>query len=424
MPISSASPRRAERNARLDPMGIYGTRSARRRQQLQRRRQWQNALLWLVGAAVLGFGIWWVWQPHPTLLRSTWTQSLPFRPATAPLISGDESVFLASQSGGLWRFSPQNPAAPPRRLLRTAFAPGAAPLISGQTIFWPGVDGILSVWSETGQKKWSRSFAASLVTRPALARTSRGAVVAAGDDSGQIAGFDAVSGAPQWKVALGGAAGEGIAASEGPNAFFVVPVLAGAASRGGLKCLDAQTGAFKWRFPADARARGGGIAAPVLSKNRVFWCNDEGAVVALDAGSGRKIWKNYAAPHAAKVGKTPETHFVTLRGAPVVVESQNIVAVGGNDGVLRAFDARNGAARWERNLGGPVRFAAQSLIFENQDALLTSGDTPEIFLLEAATGRILRRWTTPFPADFGVIAVGQQALALDAEGHLQSAMLR
>jgi outer membrane protein assembly factor BamB len=430
MPFSSpASPRRVERNARLDPMGIYGTRSARRRQQLQRRRHIQNALLWLVGVFALGFGIWWLWQPHPTLLRASWTLQLPFRPATAPAASGEGAlsegaILLASQSGSLWRFKPQTPAQKPQRIFTTAFAPGAPLLVTRQSIFWPGGDGILWSLDQNGKKKWSRALSSALATQPALSRTPRGAVVVAGDDSGQIAAFDARSGTPKWKASLGGAPGEAITAWDGPLASFVVPVLAGAGSLGGLKCFDAQSGALRWRFPTDSRAPGAGVAAPAISQNRVFWCNDEGAIIALDARSGRKIWKSFATSLSRQNTGKPDQNFIVLRGAPVVAEAQNVVVVGGNDGVLRAFDLKTGASRWTKNLGGPIHFAAQSIVFEGQNALLTSGDTPEIFLLEAESGRTLRRWTTPFAANFGVVASGKQALALDAEGHLQSAWLR
>jgi outer membrane protein assembly factor BamB len=427
--MPSSSSRNAERNVRLDPMGIYGTRSERRRQQLQRRRQLQNVGLWLIGIVALGFGGWWIFQPHPTLLRAGWTHQMPFQPATAPVAGTEGQLLLTSQSGGLWSLpvaATTNLTEPkPKRIFATAFAPGAAPLVGSKTVFWPGSDGILRSLDLDGKEKWSRALPSTLVIRPALARTKNRPIVAVADDEGHLAAFDGASGQPLWTRPLGGAAGEAIAVAQGASPAFIVPTLAGVTSRGGLLCFDATSGQIRWRFPTDLRSSSPGIAAPALAGGNVYWCNDEGAVVALDGRTGRKIWKSFATPRPKPRGATPGPEkFVMLRGAPAVAENAGVVVVGGSDSLLRAFDQRTGAPRWTLNVGGPALFAAQVVAFEGQEVLLASGDAPSIFLLDAASGRVLRRWGTPFNTDFGVVAVGNTALALDAEGHLQGATLR
>lgn len=424
MPSSSSS-RRAERNVRLDPMGIYGTRSERRRQQLQRRRQIQNIVLWLLGIAAIGFGFWWVFQPHPTLLRTRWSKEMPFRPATAPVSTESGQVLLASQSGGLWSLPQVGGDANPRRLFATAFAPMATPLVVSQTAFWPGGDGVLRALDLSGKARWARALPSALVTRPGLARTQSRPIVAVGDDEGNVAGFDAVTGQPLWTRRLGGAAGEAVAVFGGASPAFIVPTLAGATSGGGLVCLDAATGAPRWRFPVNPNEPCPGIAAPAVVEGKVYWCNDEGTVIALDAARGRKIWKIYAKPKIAakEAGKEPET-FISLRGAPVVVQNDRVVAVGGNDGLLRAYDTETGDQRWVFDVGGPVLHAPERVSLDGTEALLVSGGAPGIFLVEASSGRVLRHWTTPYGTDLGVAVASGMALALDAEGHLQGAAIR
>lgn len=418
---SSRASRNTERHARLDPLGIYGTRSARRRSQLQRRRQWQNTLLWLLGAVLVVFAIWWLLQPHPTTLRATWTRSLPFRPATVPVSAPDGSLLFTSESGGLWVLKGE---AEPVRLFATAFAPGAPPLSSRSSLFWPGGDGVLTALDfPSGKLRWSRALPDTITSRPALLLLPGRPVVVAGDGQGNVIAFNAVSGAPLWSRALGGAVGEAIVAVPGPKPAVLVPLLAGVASRGGLVCLDANTGTPRWSFPSDTRSQGGGITAPALIDNHLYWCNDEGAVIALDATTGRKIWKTFAAPRPVKPGAPASEWLVTLRGAPIVEPESRTLVVGGNDGLLRAFDLTTGAPRWSVNMGGPVHFPAQLVDFEGHKAFLVSGDSPSIFLLDAATGHVLRRWTTPFDAELGVLTAGNMAFALDAQGHLQGAAL-
>lgn len=447
-PPSSSRAQHAERNVRLDPQGIYGTRSARRQSQLRRRRQAQNGLLWAVFALASAALMRWATQPRQGVRATTQVTVLPFRPAGAllSLEAGAEAndLLFSSQSGGLWRASSleDGEIQAPQRLLSAAFAPAAAPLVTRAQIFWPGGDGTLvALDRKTGRAQWRASLASALTARPAVFSLGGRALVVAGDDAGDVAAFDAQSGTLLWKAALGGAVGAGIGvldALNGAGAGVLVPLLAGAASRGGLVCLDGKTGAVRWRFPGDARSQSGGIATPIALGNRVFWCNDEGAVMCLDGATGRKIWKSFAGPlDGASPGASKEASpsaatsqngsgekLVMLRGAPTLVEAAGVMTVGGNDGTLRAFDLATGAPRWTRNLGGAVRFAAQKLSFEGKNALLATGEAPAIWIIEAQTGAVLRRWSTPYDNSFGVAFSRENLYALDAEGHLQTAPLR
>lgn len=430
-PRNSSRSQHAERNVRLDPQGIYGTRSARRQGQLRRRRQLQNGILWAIGAAATLILMRWALQPRHSARAATRTVPLPFRPAGAPLALGDGDLLFTSQSGGLWR-APANQnglATAPRRLFSAGFAPAASPLVTSTQIFWPGGDGLLIALEASGKPRWRATLPSALVAKPALVRVDGRAIVVAGDDAGHIAAFDAETGVLRWKKSLGGALGAGIgvlAAQKGAGEGVLVPLLAGAASRGGLVCLDAKTGALRWSFPGDARSQSAGIALPASLENQVFWCNDEGAVVCLEGATGRKIWKSFAVPLVSETGATaaPDDQLVMLRGAPTLVEAAGVVVVGGNDGALRAFDLATGAPRWTRPLGGAIRFAAQKLVFEGKNALLATAEAPAVWLLDAKDGAILRRWTTPYPNSYGLALTSKNAYSLDADGHLQVAPLQ
>lgn len=439
MPAPSSHSRHADRNVRLDPQGIYGTRSARRQSQLRRRRQAQNAVLWGLGIIAGLALVRWALQPRTSIAATGQSLQLPFRPASAPLAAsgpnGVSELFFTSQSGGLWRARTQNdePISSPIRLHRGAVAPAASPLLTANQIFWPGGDGKLSALNRaTGQEQWSAELTSTLIAQPALVKVGSRFVVVAGDDTGHLAAFEAKSGALVWKKSLGGALGAGIgvlspqnalpnaAPSKAPGAGLLVPLLPGGATRGGLVCLDATTGALRWRFPSDARSQSAGTATPATLGSRVFWCNDEGAIFCFEGLTGRKIWKRFA----ARSPNGPDAPLVMLRGAPVVARDAGVVAVGGNDGELRAFDLETGAPRWSQNLGGPLRFAAQNLVFEGKNALLATGDSAAIHIFDARDGTLLRRWSTPLPNSYGVALRALRAYSLAADGHLQVAVLQ
>lgn len=187
------------------------------------------------------------------------------------------------------------------------------------------------------------------------------------------------------------AAGEVLAA--GRDLLFVC-------EREGLRALDARDGSRRWAS-ADAR----GARTPLVADRRIVAADDGGALVALDAGSGERLWRQQrpgwrlGAPSAGEDGLW----------APA--------SASGGRGVLLSIDPGNGAVRRELPLdgGGRIRGVAVS-----GGALLAASESGACFLAAASGGAARRLDGTAGAAPvlgFGLIvhASGAALRGLDAD---------
>ncbi len=473
---SSQRPIKAGGNshARLDPHGIYGTRSAHRLRASRRRRSWQRNFFVLLFVAILALAWSWLRMPRVPNFGPEWSRAYPLSPAAPPELAGDgQTLLVPTHSGALYAVSTSQKARnePPRAVFAAAFPLQAQPLCSGPRVFVPCQDGALyGVEWKTGRSLWRVATPAALTTRPiwlrlpplaerpqaipalvsptpqpatlptshpipspipspapvarpvvaALPVAALGAreIVVAANDEGLVIAVEAGSGRKIWSRDLGGPAGNALAASGGPTPSIWVPLLAGVASRGGLACLDARDGRLKWKFPADARSFGAGLGAPALENGpdgaakRVYFATDDGALLTLDARDGRKIRKSFATPLP---GGSPKL-LISLRAAPVLLEKAGLVVVGGSDGGWRAFETATGRLRWSFDAGVSLRLSAFPIHFQNRAALLASGNG--LWVLEAATGTPLAHWKPGGTDLAGIMAAGTQFLTLSSNGDL------
>ena len=391
-------------NLLLDPHGISGTGTARRLRLSRHRRQLQSLTLLaliLIGIAAL---IWLALRPRVTGFGVAQTRALPLNSASATL---DETgaLWVAARGGALWRVGENGVPARWGQSGALAFAP---PLVTPDGgVYLAGLDGSMSAFGAPGAPRWKRQFDGSLATTPALWRDAMGAVLGVGDDDGRVFGLEAASGKTLWSaVALGPVGDAVVATREG----FLVPTLSGSVARGGLICVAARSGQVLWRFPGADDLDAAGAASPLFdaAPNQVFWSNDEGAVYCLDASTGRKIWKSFAAPLRAD-----SPFAVMLRAAPVLA-GDNII-VGGNDGAVRALNARTGQAGWITSLDGPL--ATLSPVLANgKTAILAATATGQFALLDALSGAVLRRGAG---AALWPTLDGKSAIALSESGEWQ-----
>lgn len=361
-------------NFTLDPQGFRGTSTARRLRQSRQRQQLRTlmfVLLLLCGAVALG---WYYLQPRAQGFAVVKTRQLPLDLDAPATMDSGGNLWLASRGGALWQIGADGLSQ--RYGLATNAA--APPFNNGSDIYVPGLDGTLTAFAAPGPARWTRDLGGALSTTPQLWRAGDATALAVGDSDGRIMVLNADNGKTLWKVYLGGAIGNALAATrEG----FVAPTLANGIWRGGLVSLDGKTGRVMWRYPQNQELAAG-VATPLFDEasNRIYWNNDEGRVASLEASSGRVIWQTEVAPAAAPLA-------VMLRAQPVLLGQS--VFVGGNDGILRSLDAANGNARWNVDLKAPVR-ALSAANFDGRPAILAVSKR-EIILVDAGTGRIIGR---------------------------------
>jgi outer membrane protein assembly factor BamB len=146
----------------------------------------------------------------------------------------------------------------------------------------------------------------------------------------------------------------------------------------------------KWKFPTGNRI----VSSPVIDNKKIYFGSDDGNVYAVDAESGREIWRRITR------GPVPSTPAVAA----------GMVYFVSYDGNFYALNAETGALKWKFATGGERRFEAKGLhgmqpknqtIADPFDIYLSSPVVTEgmvyfgsgdgyLYALDAATGDL--RW--------------------------------
>jgi outer membrane protein assembly factor BamB len=166
-----------------------------------------------------------------------------------------------------------------------------------------------------------------------------------------------------------------------------------------LMALDADSGKEIWKTPgyparfdmmAATKQHGPGPkSTPVFANGRLYTIGMTGVVTAWDAATGTQIWQ--------KPGSPLLTFFTTHAFSPVVDGGLVIFHVGGHDaGALTSFDAATGTERWAWKGDGPGY---------GSPVVATFGGTRQVIAItqkmlvgiDAATGAELwqRPWVSP-----------------------------
>lgn len=364
-----------------------------------RTRRQQSRLLTLAAcspfaALALWFGVRAIVNQSPWPSGTSWAMGVTC--GQSPVALG-RNWFFASNAGSVWRVGEGQ--SEPSKIWTGAFP--ASPRLTGSphAVFVTGRDGTLLRLNNNGQKQWRVKNPAAISSRPAFFQNAEGSTLIGGDDMGHLWARDAQSGKSLWRRAIGAPVGDGATATPWG---VVLPLLGSATTRGGLRCFSPSDGKEQWRFPSDPRIRAAGTAlvrydAP---SQRLFWCNDEGGVFALDARTGRKIWKTYVAPRSGS------KNSVVLRSSPVL--ANGVLVVGGSDGGLRAFDARTGRPLWTSWLGQSLAAPLGKVRVDNR-ALVVAGTSP-VVLVDTDKGDIVRSWGS------GQVAWNEGQFAASDEG--------
>jgi lanthanide-dependent methanol dehydrogenase len=155
-----------------------------------------------------------------------------------------------------------------------------------------------------------------------------------------------------WSFSTGLASGhEAAPLIVGDTMYFVTPF------PNILYALDALTGELKWKYePKPSRAAQGVACCDVVNRGafysdgRIFYNTLDAHTVAVDAESGKEIWKT-------KVGEINRGESMTM--APLVVKGKVLVGNSGGEfgvrGWLTALDAGSGEIVWRAYSTGPDR---------------------------------------------------------------------
>jgi outer membrane protein assembly factor BamB len=163
-------------------------------------------------------------------------------------------------------------------------------------------------------------------------------------------------------------------------------------------CLDAQTGAVRWKFSYPAKLdanfyEGGPSATPTVAGERVYTLSKRGVFLCLEAATGRLVWSNNIM-ESLKAEK-PTWGFA----GSVVVDGELCLLNAGSSGA--AFDKETGQLRWfsgteAAGYSTPVPF---DLNGERVMALCLKQD---VALVRVRDGHVL--WRHPWKTEWDVNA--------------------
>ena len=139
--------------------------------------------------------------------------------------------------------------------------------------------------------------------------------------------------------------------------------------------VDASTGAFKWHHRREARSGFSirGAADVQVGDGRVFGGYSDGAVLALDATTGRVLWERIVAPPGEQI----DVDGLALADGKLYAAAYS--------GVVAALDPKNGTTLWTTRLpGAHVVSAAKGLVFVvSPDAVTALGSSDGVRVWEA-----------------------------------------
>nr|WP_321456774.1 PQQ-binding-like beta-propeller repeat protein [uncultured Cohaesibacter sp.] len=228
--------------------------------------------------------------------------------------------------------------------------------ISGQTDFssWSQAGGSASnnppnvSFAGQGARVWSANAAVrggDSDERAAARPVSVGGRVAVYSPDGQVSLYQASNGGRLWNVSVRpqnekGVSLGGAVAMDGARVFA-------ATGYSELVALDAGTGRRLWTFQLDAPARG----APVVAGDTVLAVSATNSLFAVNISDGSKIWT---------FDGIPEETGLLGSGSPAV--SGNTVLFSGTSGELVALDLKNGEMRWSDTIvQGSRRYAVSGI---------------------------------------------------------------
>jgi len=174
-----------------------------------------------------------------------------------------------------------------------------------------------------------------------------------------------------------------------------------------ILCLDAKSGEQRWvhsysckyaiSYPAGPRC------TPTVHQGKVYTLGAEGNLFCLDAAQGKVLWsKDFKKVFHAK------TAMWGFCGHPLVDEKKLICVVGGEAGVVYAFDKDTGKELWHALEAKEPGYSPPTMIESAGVRQLLVWHSESLNSLNPETGAV--HWSIPLVPDFGMAIMAPRQL--------------
>jgi outer membrane protein assembly factor BamB len=167
-----------------------------------------------------------------------------------------------------------------------------------------------------------------------------------------------------------------------------------------LRCLDTRSGEAQWRaeFPVSGKLDYGEAsrATPVIRAGRVFFLGAFGDLRCLDFKTGKLLWQRHLVKEFG--GKLPTWGTCSV---PLLVDDKLIVNPGAPGASLAALDAATGRTIW-KTAGQPAAYASFICAELGGRRQIVGYDQPSLGGWDPRTGERLWRLIPPSEGDFNV----------------------
>ncbi len=152
-----------------------------------------------------------------------------------------------------------------------------------------------------------------------------------------------------------------------------------------LFCVDAKSGKIKWTHSyisalGDKYFQGGSRSTPTIANGKVYLQGHEGPLFCLDADSGKLLWETHLVNKLG--GRCPTWGYA---GAPLLVDGKVIVQTGSEVGSLVALNANTGREVWRA--GGAEAGYASPYIRKDNRADIVVFNQSGLSIHDLKTGR-------------------------------------
>jgi outer membrane protein assembly factor BamB len=241
-------------------------------------------------------------------------------------------------------------------------------LLARDTLYVSAMDGsVLALNASDGRVRWTATTGGYCTSSPIMT----GDRIIVGSADANVYAFDRRNGRQRWRVATRGPVYASAAVARGVAAI--------ASGDGGVYGIGVTDGVVRWQYQLPPGPSAFAQSPAATDGNRFFIGAWDRHVYALDAVTGREVWRYAATPTSM--------YYSAAIAAPAVANGRLFVP--SNDNVLHALEPSTGRVLWTRTTTGDKFGYSSPTVVGDRIYIGCLGDRGEVRCLAVDDGREL-----------------------------------